>query len=51
MTYQEIIQNLLVIQNELMKIHTSGADSFILVDTIKGLNSIIQILDEQKKEE
>lgn len=50
MNYQEVLQGLLLIQNELLKIHTNGQDSFILVDSIKNLNVIIQYITENQQE-
>lgn len=50
----EIIQNLIKIYNEFLKIHTCGEDSFIYSTCMQNLMTIIQYMmqeNSEKKEE
>lgn len=54
MEYYEVSQGLIIVYNELLKIHTSGQDSFIYTSCMKSLMDIIQFLSteqENKKQE
>lgn len=48
MQQNELSQGLLIIYNELLKVHTSGQDSFIYTTCMRSLMDIIQFLSNKQ---